>query len=78
MKVKVLTVDDVEIKNWHWWSDWIDIAVFNYASNGYLLQMKVSRNNSKKFKTTSFKSRFGFAHASIGEIGNLADINKGI
>lgn len=31
MKVAVLTVDDVKIRRWHWWSNWIDVAVFDLA-----------------------------------------------
>ena len=55
-KVNVLTVDDVAFKKWHWWSCWIDIAVFDISpisghTKCYLLQMRISRSNAKQFKT---------------------------
>ena len=76
MKVNVLTVDDVVISKFRWWSKWIDIAVFSYDYGGYLLQMKVSRNNSKRFKTTPFKSYGKLNHAKLHEAGNLTDMNS--
>lgn len=78
MKVDVLTVDDVEIKKYHWWSQWVDICIFQYGYTGYLLQMKVSRTNAKKFKHTAFKSRGGTAHAGIGEAGDLTQMSKAL
>lgn len=71
MKVEVLTVMDVDIKSWKWWTDWIDVSVFNYGDTGYLLQMKVSRNNSKKFRATQFKTRTGIAHPNCAEVGDI-------
>jgi len=41
--VKVLTIKDVKIRKWRWWSDWIDIAVFDYAGEGHLFQMSINR-----------------------------------
>lgn len=54
MKVAVLTVADVQIGRWRWWSDWIDIAVFDFGYTGYLLQMKISRTNAKRFTVRAF------------------------
>lgn len=75
MKIDVLTVNDVEIKKWRWWSNWVDVAVFDhefYQSRGYLLQMKVSRFNKKRFKCVPFKrSLIHPAHPSISEVGHL-------
>ncbi len=75
MKVDVLVFDDVEISRYRWWSKWIDIAVFDYGSYGYLLQMKVSRNNSKKFKCIGYKAISNMAHASIHEAGDLSQMD---
>lgn len=76
MKVDVLTVDEVTIPRWCWWSNWIDIAVFNYGSTGYLLQMQVSRRNAKRFKAVALKANYNLAHPSIGEIGNLTQMKS--
>ncbi len=74
--VKVLQVEDVEIGKWRWWSDWIDVSVFNFGHGGYLLQMKVNRRNGKKFRATAFQGVARAAHASCGEVGDLIPINN--
>lgn len=76
MKVDVLTVEQVSIGKYRWWSNWIDVAVFDYGSCGYLLQMKVSRRNAKRFKAVEMKSAFGCAHASISHAGNLVQMAR--
>ena len=55
MKVDVITVDDeaVKIAKWRWWSNWIDIAISDYDSRPWLIQMSVSRANAKRFKAVS-------------------------
>ncbi len=73
-KVNVTTVADVTIKRFRWWSDWIDICVFNYGNCGYLLQMKVSRTNRKTFRTASLKGING--NALISEVGNLTQMSN--
>lgn len=78
MKVDVLTVSDVEIKKWRWWSNWIDVAAFNYGGDGYLLQMKVSRTNSKKFRAVAYKAIYNLVHASINEAGDLTQMARKI
>ena len=64
MKVDVLQAKDVSFKWYQYWSDWVDIAVFNYGGYGYLLQMIVSRTNAKKFKCVAMKSIINTAHAA--------------
>ena len=72
MKIDVLTVNDVEIKKWRWWSNWVDVGVFDqFAVDGYLLQMKVSRCNGKKFKCVPFKRSFSDVHPSTSQAGHL-------
>jgi len=74
MKVPVLQVNDVEISKFRWWSDWIDIAVFDFAGNGHLLQMKISRRNSKRFKTIPFS---GFPpRVSTNDVIDLTGISN--
>jgi hypothetical protein len=51
MKVNVLQVKDVTISRWHWWSNWIDIAIYDYECRPWLIQMRVSRTNRKQFKS---------------------------
>ena len=76
MKIDVLTVNDVEIKKWRLWSNWVDVGVFNWGSFGYLLQMKVSRWNGKKFKCVPLRSLIGSAHPSTSQAGNLTQAGK--
>ena len=52
MKVNVLQAKDIKFNKWKWWSNWIDIATYEHNMIVYLVQMKVSRDNGKKFKTT--------------------------
>ena len=76
MKVDVLQVRDASFKKYWWWSDWIDISVFDWSGNGYLLQMKVSRSNAKKFKCVQFKSFSGSAHPATGKVGDLLPMSN--
>lgn len=70
MKVDVLTAEKADIKKWHWWSSWIDIAIMGYGYDGYLVQMKVSRTNAKKFKLRNL-SGIGSAKVEAHQVGNL-------
>jgi len=78
MKVTVLTVDDVKIRRWHWWSNWIDVAVFDFAGAGHLLQMRISRTNAKQFRCRKFASPFsmGVPYANIVEAGDLVQMER--
>ena len=71
MKVDVLTIEDITIPKWRWWSNWIDVAVFNFGGFGYLLQMKISRTNVKRFTTRRFSGVINTAHASTSDVGSL-------
>lgn len=73
MKVDVLTVADVPIKRWHWWSNWIDVAVFDYQSRPYLIQMRISRTNAKQFQAISMIGPW-YKQATTHEIGNLTQM----
>lgn len=50
-RVSVTQLHQVKISRFRWWSNWIDIGVFNNAQGSFLLQMQISRRNAKKFKT---------------------------
>jgi len=74
-KVDVLTVEDVNIKRFRWWSNWVDVAVFNYGGYGWLLQIKISRTNKKKFNAVEFKGG-NTAPANTAEAGNLQQMSS--
>ena len=80
MKVAVLTVNDIKISRWRWWSNWIDIAVFDFAGAGHLLQMRISRTNAKQFRCRKFASPFsmGVPYASASQAGDLVHMSKPI
>ena len=73
MKVDVIQIEQAKFKSrWHWWSNWIDVAVFDYDNDGHLLQMKISRSNAKKFTC----KRFGdHVSASTAQAGNLTQMS---
>ena len=76
-EIKVLTVDDVKIDRFRWWSNWVDVGVFTHGGDGYLLQMKISRFNAKKFITRSYISGIRIdgtyvSHSAIGDLVQMA------
>lgn len=75
MKVDVITVDDeaVKIAKWRWWSNWIDIAISDYDSRPWLIQMSVSRANAKRFKAVSITG-FRYKQATLLSIGDLTQM----
>ena len=74
MKVAVLTVEDVKINRWRWWSNWIDVAVFNFTGTGHLLQMRVSRTNAKQFRCRRFAGISSTPYANTLEVGDLVQM----
>lgn len=78
MKVNVLTIDDVKIGKFSWWSKWIDIAVYNYGSNSYLIQMGISRTNKKKFRSVKLtgSNPLQMHTTTAGEVGDLTQMNS--
>jgi|GEM_PF-4500188 len=74
MKVDVITVEMVQIKKWRFWSSWIDVAVFQHGYSGYLLQMRIGRNNAKQFTAREMAG-----HAAVCDVtsaGDLTQMNK--
>ncbi len=70
-KVNVATDIDVAFRfKFSWWSKWIDIAVFDHSCKPYLVQMKVSRTNKKKFRSVSTVGLMG-RYSNSGIIGDL-------
>ena len=78
MKVDVIEVSEAGFGRFSWWSNWVDVAVFDYGSDSYLIQMKVSRKNKKKFRNTKLSGRFyQLAEVSLKDVGNLTQMKKG-
>jgi len=78
-KVNVLTDLDVKFGKFRWWSKWIDISVFDYECVPYLIQMRISRSNSKQFKTVSIIGSwwvFGYKQVSAHSVGDLIVMKK--
>lgn len=73
MKVDIITVDDVIIPNWRWYSMWIDIAVFDFESRPWLIQMRVSRTNAKSFRAVSITGLF-YKQTTTREVGDLTQM----
>lgn len=73
-KVNVLTVEDAKIKRWRWWSNWVDVAVIDYAGDSYLVQMKISRTNAKAFRCRKTTGRFTVVGVSSSAIGDLTQM----
>lgn len=74
MKVEVLTLEDVSIKRWRWWSNWIDVAVFSHGYQGFLLQMKVSRRNAKSFRARRLNGGPNLASVDAVQVGDLVQM----
>lgn len=75
MKVDVLQVKQAKFRNkFCWWSNWIDIAVYNWGDGSYLIQMKVSRTNKKKFHSIHTTGR-GWG-ANTNQVGDLTQMSK--
>lgn len=75
MKVDVLTIDDVTFKWWQWWSNWVDVAVFDYFSTPFLLQMRVSRTNEKMFNAKRITGKYIYRQSTCLEIGDLVQMS---
>jgi len=72
MKVDVLQVEQAKFHSkWHFWSNWVDVAVYDYNSTPFLLQMSVSRFNRKRFRSYRITGRLWYRQARCSEIGDL-------
>lgn len=75
MKVDVITVAEATFKSrWRWWSNWIDVALFDNGSKPWLVQMRVSRTNRKQFRAHPIT---GWGFATVCEIGDLTQMKAG-
>lgn len=77
MKVNVLQPDQATFRRWHLWSNWIDIAIFDFASGSWLVQMSMTRSNRKRFRCVS-TTGVSFADTRTGIIGDLMPMCKAL
>ncbi len=75
MKVDVLQVKDVGISRWRWWSNWIDIAIYDYECRPWLMQMRVSRTNRKQFKSVCISGK-SYKQVQLLMVGDLTQMSR--
>jgi hypothetical protein len=71
MKVEVLQVEQAKFSKYRWWSNWVDIAVYDYECTPFLLQMSVNKFNKKRFRSVRMTGTFKYRQASCSAIGDL-------
>ena len=72
MKVDVLQVEKATFHSkWHFWSNWVDVAVYDYASC-FLLQMSVSRFNKKRFRSVQITA-YDVSHGQVGDLTAMSN-----
>ena len=77
MKVNVLQVEDAKFSSrFSFWSNWVDVCIFESNTKVYLLQMKVNRFNRKKFATRRLTGS-GIA-IYINEVGDLTQMEGNV
>ena len=78
MNINILQLKDAHFKSkLHWWSCWVDAAVFNYEYTPFLLQMKISRINKKAFNAICITGKHVYRQATCKEIGDLVSMERG-
>lgn len=76
MKVDVLTELDVKFKRYRFWSNWVDVCVYHHNCLTYLLQMRVSRINDKRFRAVKVSRMFSVTGPDLRQIGDLTQMKK--
>lgn len=79
MKVDVIQIEQATFKKFAWWSNWIDISIIDAEHNCYLLQMKLSRTNKKKFKLIGISkpmAPFSFIWFGTNQVGDLTQMKS--
>ena len=72
MKVDVIEVSQAVFGRFSWWSNWIDVAVFNHSTEPYLIQMSVSRKNKKKFRSVKISGKqWQLRQVDVFNVGDL-------
>lgn len=77
MKVDILQVKDAKFNNGlSWWSEWVDICIYDFKCTPFLLQMSVSRTNKKKFRSTRISGTFAYRQVKSSTIGDLIQMDS--
>ena len=74
MKVDIVQIEDATFKKWSFWSNWIDVAMFEYDATPFLLQMRVNRFNGKQFNALRITGKYVYRQATCGQIGDLTQM----
>lgn len=75
MKVDVVQVEDVKFGRFCYWSNWIDIVLFEFGGKTFLMQMKISRRNKKAFRSVAVTGE-GIYRISVGSVGDLTEMKR--
>jgi hypothetical protein len=76
MKVEIIQVSEAHFRSrWSWWSQWIDVALFDYECRPWLIQMRVSRTNAKSFKSIPVTGRF-YRQTTCAQVGDLTQMKR--
>lgn len=73
MKVNIFQITDASFVKFSWWSNWIDVSVFDFSFEPYLVQMSVSRRNKKKFRCINITGN-RCHQTRVSEIGDLTQM----
>ncbi len=77
MKVDVIQVEQAKFQHrFRWWSNWIDVALFDYNSTPFLLQMSVSRTNGKRFNCKRITGSIAYRQCDAAQIGDLTPMRR--
>jgi hypothetical protein len=77
VKVDVLQVQDAKFNSgFSWWSDWVDVCIYDFESTPFLLQMSVSRTNKKKFRNARISGTFAYRQVRSSAIGDLVQMSS--
>lgn len=75
-KVDIITCNEVKFGKLSWWSNWVDIAVYDYECRPWLIQMKVNRYNKKEFRSVAITGR-AYKQTSTIKVGDLTQMKGG-
>jgi len=70
MELSDIKTADIKFRRFHFWSDWVDMGMFNFCSRGYLMQMSVNRFNKKRFLAIKLSRTFQLAHPLCQQVLN--------
>ena len=73
MKVDVIHVSEASFRRFSWYSDWVDVAVYDYECRPWLIQMSISRTNKKRFRSVSISGML-YKQVSVSQVGSLTQM----